>query len=51
MNPHEGYRQDLLAAIESLDPRSLLDVGCGDGRLLREMLDRGRTCVGVEIEE
>jgi len=51
MNPHEGYRQDLLAAIESLDPRSLLDVGCGDGGLLREMLDRGRTCVGVEIEE
>lgn len=49
--PHAIYRQDFLDRIAALAPASLLDVGCGEGQLLRS--PAFATCarrVGVEVE-
>ncbi len=49
--PHAQYKQDLLARIEAVSPTSILDVGCGDGELLRSAAESGiQRCVGIEIE-
>ncbi len=38
----------ILEAITSLDPRSILDVGCGEGWLCRAAQDRGIRAVGLD---
>lgn len=49
--PHFHYKQDLLTEIMALVPASLLDVGCGEGQLLRAAKERGiGQSVGLEIE-
>jgi len=47
--PHDYYKRDLVNLINELAAPSLLDVGCGAGRLLREVAAPGRRCVGIEI--
>jgi SAM-dependent methyltransferase len=50
-SPHAIYRRQLLDQIEALAPTSLLDVGCGEGELLRS--SAFPACLrraGVEIE-
>lgn len=46
------YKQELLSRILQLAPQSLLDVGCGDGELLRSVTAEGcQTSVGIEPDE
>lgn len=49
--PHDSYRLDLLRRIRDVAPASLLDVGCGDGALLRAAALAGCSCVGLETDE
>lgn len=49
--PVERYRQDFLALLLALEPASVLDVGCGDGALLRALATRGLACAGVDVDE
>jgi SAM-dependent methyltransferase len=37
--------------VMSFTPRSVLDAGCGAGRVARELADRGVAVVGADIEE
>lgn len=37
--------------IESLSPRSMLDVGCGDGRLIHELQAKVERVVGIDFSE
>ena len=47
--PHEFYKQDLLELLIRQSPESLLDIGCGDGNLLRSAAAPGCRCVGIEV--
>lgn len=50
--PHYFYKQELKERIAALAPTSLLDVGCGDGGLLRSLMGKGGTaCTGLETDE
>jgi SAM-dependent methyltransferase len=50
--PHQHYKRDLLDRIRTLAPKSLLDVGCGDGELLRAATLAGcAQCTGLEVHE
>lgn len=49
--PHEAYKDELFARIMALEPRSVLDVGCGDGALLARLHAAGCPQVfGLEPE-
>jgi SAM-dependent methyltransferase len=48
--PVERYRQDFLALLLAQRPESVLDVGCGDGALLRDLAARGIPCAGVDVD-
>jgi SAM-dependent methyltransferase len=41
----------VLNALVPLEGRDVLDVGCGGGALVRELVDRGARAVGLEISE
>jgi ubiquinone/menaquinone biosynthesis C-methylase UbiE len=47
---HLGYATDIeiIEKLVQLDGRTIADVGCGDGRLARELAGRGAAVVGVE---
>jgi SAM-dependent methyltransferase len=50
--PHRHYKRDLLDRILALSPSSLLDVGCGDGELLRAAALAGCAhTAGLEVDE
>jgi SAM-dependent methyltransferase len=50
--PHQHYKRELLEKILALAPGSLLDVGCGDGELLRAAALAGCTHnAGIEVDE
>lgn len=42
---------DVLADLVSLEGREVVDVGCGDGALVRALVARGATAVGIEVSE
>jgi SAM-dependent methyltransferase len=42
---------DVLADLVPLDGREVVDVGCGDGSLMRALAGRGASVVGVEVSE
>ncbi len=39
------------ALVDSYDPSSVLDAGCGTGRVALELHRRGRTVVGLDVDE
>jgi 2-polyprenyl-3-methyl-5-hydroxy-6-metoxy-1,4-benzoquinol methylase len=49
----EGFERDLDQLLGLADPRSLLDVGCGEGVLVQRWALRlsERRCVGIDLEE
>jgi SAM-dependent methyltransferase len=50
--PSEEYERDWLARILNTRPSSVLDVGCGEGKLLEEATRAGcERCMGIEIDE
>lgn len=50
--PHEAYKDELLRHILTMQPTSMLDVGCGEGALLRRVAAGGcPTVVGLEPDE
>ena len=46
----DRYRRDFLALLLAEQPRSVLDVGCGDGALLRAIAERGIAVAGVDSD-
>lgn len=42
---------DVLADLVSLEGREVVDVGCGDGALVRALVARGATAIGIEVSE
>jgi len=46
--PVDRYRREFLALLLAQQPESVLDVGCGDGALLRALSARNVPCAGVE---
>jgi len=52
IRPHAEYRRALRSNILSFAPESLLDIGCGDGALMRALRQDGiPRCVGIEPDE
>ncbi len=54
----DNARQHVLPFIETIIPIppsaghiSILDIGCGEGGVLVPLLERGCTCVGIELDE
>ena len=45
-----GYPDALIDDLVALQPRDVLDVGCGTGKAARQLLARGLTVLGVEID-
>lgn len=41
---------DRLAALVAVEGRRIVDIGCGDGALVRALAKRGATMVGIEID-
>jgi SAM-dependent methyltransferase len=39
----------ILEAVASVRPRTVLDIGCGEGWLTRTLADRGIKCTGVDV--
>lgn len=49
--PHAVYKAELRERLSRLAPRSVLDVGCGDGALLASLRERGcERCIGLEVD-
>jgi 2-polyprenyl-3-methyl-5-hydroxy-6-metoxy-1,4-benzoquinol methylase len=46
-----AYLGTVVEAVTSLRPSSVLDVGCGDGRLLAELVGAVPRVVGVDLDE
>lgn len=47
-----GYLEAVVEEIKSLDPQNLLEIGCGDGRLIAELLNGGISgTTGIDIDE
>lgn len=42
--------RDLLAEMIALDGATVVDVGCGDGALVRRLTEQGAQAIGVEVE-
>jgi SAM-dependent methyltransferase len=42
---------DVLADLVPLDGREVVDVGCGDGSLMRALAARGASVIGIEVTE
>lgn len=50
--PHGFYKSELRARLRHLAPRSLVDVGCGDGALLAHMKEAGcARCIGLDVDD
>lgn len=49
-SPQERYRQQFREKILALRPSTVLDVGCGDGALIRFLRDKGIAATGVESD-
>jgi SAM-dependent methyltransferase len=47
--PQARYRREFRRRIIEFAPGRVLDVGCGDGGLLKFLIDRGIDCAGVEV--
>jgi SAM-dependent methyltransferase len=45
-----GYPAALIDDLVALKPRTVLDVGCGTGKAARQLIARGMTVLGVEID-
>ena len=43
----KSYLQDMLAK----DAGCVLEIGCGDGRLTRKVLDRAKSVVGIDLPD
>lgn len=39
----------IVAAVTSRNPRTVLDIGCGEGWLSRTLGERGISCIGVDV--
>lgn len=50
-SPEQAYRRQLFDAVMAVQPASVLDVGCGDGALLRQLAEHGCSGVGLERDE
>jgi ubiquinone/menaquinone biosynthesis C-methylase UbiE len=48
--PYERYRRQFLDQLLESRPDSVLDVGCGDGGLIRELSGRGCRTAGIEFD-
>lgn len=48
--PVERYRRDFVALLLAQHPGSVLDVGCGDGALLRQLAAQGIAVAGVDVD-
>jgi SAM-dependent methyltransferase len=49
--PHDIYTREFFGSIVAAGPRTLLDVGCGDGALMEAATSQGIRCAGIEVEE
>ncbi|WP_338425811.1 class I SAM-dependent methyltransferase [Sphingopyxis kveilinensis] len=50
--PHGFYKSELRARLRDLAPRSLVDVGCGEGTLLAHMTEAGcERCIGLDVDD
>ncbi|MEL6675166.1 MAG: class I SAM-dependent methyltransferase [Bacteroidota bacterium] len=45
----ELTNQAIVEVVTGLSPQSLLDVGCGEGWLVRALADQGIACLGVDM--
>jgi len=50
LGPHQIYDDRFLARIRALQPRSLLDVGCGAGALIARVSETVRRAAGIEAD-
>src|SRR5436309_15157263 len=50
-HPIDVYRPEFEEMIFALRPRSVLDIGCGDGAFLGRAAARGIAPVGIDISE
>ncbi len=46
--PHDEYRRQFFAKILAIRPQSVLDLGCGDGKLIGQLCDAGINACGVD---
>jgi len=49
--PYERYRRQFLNQLLESHPDSVLDVGCGDGSLIRDLRERGCRTAGIEFDQ
>jgi methionine biosynthesis protein MetW len=47
---YDNYREDILPFIPKI-AKTILDVGCGTGKLLRVLKDQNKVCYGIEKDE
>lgn len=50
-SPEQRYRRRFFESVTALQPASVLDLGCGDGALLRQLAEHGCDAVGLERDE
>jgi SAM-dependent methyltransferase len=48
--PHDRYRRQFLGQLMESRLDSVLDVGCGDGGLIRDLAERGCRTAGIEFD-